>query len=162
MAEDDPKIGVRANRTGYDEDFAAWVQEQAAALKAGRFDELDVDALADEVESLAKRDYRALVSDIYIVLLHMLKWDYQQDPRSESWRRSIREHRRRIQEELGSSPSFAARVGEAVAGAYPQARDRASEEPGVFLSLLPEECPYSWDEITSRLHEYDADRPLPR
>lgn len=157
MADIDPKLS-RRNRPGYDEDFAAWVYYQADAIKAKRFDELDLEELADEVESLAKRNFRSLKGALHIVLLHMLKWDYQPERRGESWRTSIRDQREEVLEELEESPSFKARIDDAVTWAYRAARRHASEQTGVFLQLIPDVCPYTWDEIMTRMHELGPDR----
>ena len=157
MADRDPKLNEGRSRPRADEEFAAWIGHQAAALKSGRFDDLDIDDLADEVESLAKRDYRKLVSAVRIILLHMLKWDYQPEHRGQPWRASINEHRDRVWGELASSPSFRSRIPEAVEIAYQPARNKAAEETGVFLSNFPSSCPYSWDDIMKRPHELGAD-----
>lgn len=157
MADIDPKIDRTRSRPGYDDDFAAWIYHQADALKAGRFDELDIEELADEVESLAKRDFRKLKGALQIVLLHMLKWDYQPERRGESWRTSIRDQREAVLDELKESPSFKGRLEEAIAATYLVARRKASNQTGVFLQLIPLDCPYSWTEIMTRLHELGPD-----
>lgn len=159
MAERDPKLGEHRNRPTADEDFAAWISHQVDALKGGRFNELDIEDLADEVESLSKRDFRKLKSALRIILLHMLKWDYQPEERGASWRRSINAARDRVWGELASSPSFRPRVAEAIADVYPAAREVAWEETGVYkLAQEPETCPYSWEEIMHRAHELGPDR----
>lgn len=159
MADRDPNLPSGRNRPTADDDFAAWIYHQVEALKNGQFHELDIGDLADEVESLAKRDFRRLVSAFRILLQHMLKWDYQPEERGESWRRSINAARDRVWGELASSPSFRPRVEEAIARAYPRARVKAWEETGVFkLAKEPHTCPYAWDEIMSRPHELDPDR----
>jgi len=159
MAERDPKLPEGRNRPTADVDFAAWIYGQVEALRAGRFQELDIEELADEVESLAKRDFRKLVGAFRIIILHMLKWDHQPEERGASWRRSINAARDRVWGELASSPSFRSRTAEAIARAYPSARLRAWEETGVFkLASEPKECPYSWDELMSRPHDLDPDR----
>lgn len=161
MAEADPKIGTR-NRPTADSDFAAWIYDQAAALKEGRFSDLDVDDLVDEVESLAKRDFKKLRSHIRVVLMHMLKWDYQPERRDVSWRNSINASRERVWSELASSPSFRPRTGEAIEQAFPIARLQAWDETGVFkLEREPTSCPYSWEEVMFRPHELERDR-VPR
>ncbi|MBC7987266.1 MAG: DUF29 domain-containing protein [Sphingomonadaceae bacterium] len=157
MADRDPKLSKRRNRPTADDDFAAWICDQVAALKEGRFDELDIEDLADEVESLSKRDFKALVSAIRIILLHMLKWDYQIEQRGNPWRASINEHRNRVWGELASSPSFRRRIDEAITTAYARARLAAHAETGVFLDNFPSECPYDWDEIMQRSHELGPD-----
>jgi len=158
MAERDPQIG-RTGRPTADSDFAAWIAHQVAALREGRFADLDVDDLTDEVESLARRDFKKLRSYIRVILIHMLKWDYQPEGQGASWRRSINASRERVWGELASSPSFRARIAEAVEQAFPLARLKAWEETGLFkLEHEPATCPYSWDEIMHRPHELPRDR----
>ena len=158
MADRDPQIGKQVRPTA-DTDFAAWIHGQVAALREGRFFDLDIDDLTDEVESLAKRDFRKLQSALRVILQHMLKWDYQRERRGESWRRSINDARDRVWGELASSPSFCPRVPEAIDQAYPVARSKAWAETGVFvLDRGLKTCPYSWDEIMFRAHELDPDQ----
>ena len=158
MADRDPQIGNKLRPTA-DSDFAAWIYDQVAALKEGRFSDLDIDDLSDEVESLAKRDFKKLRSYIRVVLTHMLKWDFQPERRDVSWRNSINASRERIWGELASSPSFRPRIPQAIEQAFPLARLNAWDETGVFkLEREPETCPYSWDEIMFRPHELDPDR----
>lgn len=158
MAEEDPNLPVRRNRPHPDADFAAWIGHQVEALKAGRFDQLDIEDLSDEVESLAKRDFKKLRSALRVILQHMLKWDYQPERRGASWRKSINDARERVWGELASSPSFRPRAAEAVEQAFPQARIKAWAETGVYkLEREPKDCPYSWDEIMFRPHELDVD-----
>ena len=161
MADRDPELTRRSNRPGYNDDFACWIEHQAAALRDGRFDELDIAELVDEVEGLGRSEFDKLSSALEIVLLHMLKWDYQPERRGESWRRSIREHRRRLAKQLKTNPSHKARLDEVLEDAYPLARVVTERETGVFLRLLPERCPYSWDEIMTRRHELDGDWTYP-
>jgi predicted DNA-binding ribbon-helix-helix protein len=160
MAERDPQI-AKQHRPTADSDFAAWIFDQAAALKEGRFADLDVDELVDEVESLAKRDFKAFTSALRIILLHMLKWDYQPEKRGNSWRRSINAARKAAWAELASSPSFRSRISEATNDAYDAARLKASDETGVFEENFPTACPYEWDDIMFRPHNLEADR-VPR
>src|SRR5919204_82762 len=58
----------------YDTDFYRWTQKQAAALRAKDFAALDLENLAEEVESLGRSDRRAIVSHLERLLLHLLKW----------------------------------------------------------------------------------------
>ena len=162
MADRDPDLPIVRNRRLYDADFAAWIYHQVAALKDGRFTDLDIEELADEVESLAKRAFKKLRSYNLLILLHMHKWDWQPERRDVSWRKSINASRERVWGELTSSPSFRPRIGEAIEQAFPLARLKAWDETGVFkLEHEPKTCPYSWDEIMRRPHELPADR-VPR
>ena len=42
----------------YDEDFVVWASETARLLREGRFEEIDVENLVEEVEAMAGRDQR--------------------------------------------------------------------------------------------------------
>lgn len=161
MAERDPRVPSRRNSPGYDEDFAAWAETQAALLREGRFEELDIEHLADEVESVGKSEFRALKSAIALIVLHMMKWDYQPEKRSRSWRVTIHGQRRAVTELLKENPSFKARLDEAIEGAWIGVPGEIERETTIPVERLPETCPYDWDAIMTRLHEFDPDRPWP-
>jgi hypothetical protein len=74
---------------GYDQDFNLWIEQTVLLLKAGRFDQLDIEHLVDELESMSRRDKREIISRLSAILLHLLKWHFQPDHRSASWRSSI-------------------------------------------------------------------------
>ncbi|WP_156679138.1 DUF29 domain-containing protein [Sphingomonas profundi] len=155
MAERDHLIALRSAAIGYEQDYAAWLDRQIALLRAGRFDELDMPNLLDEVESLGRSDFKGFVSAVEIVLLHMLKWDHQPTLRTRSWQGSILEHRRRIARELKDSPSYSARIDDAVERAYEAAQAAAVGQTGLPLATFPDTCPYDWEAITSRDHPLD-------
>jgi hypothetical protein len=152
MAERDHLIALRSAEPGYEQDYAAWLDRQIGLLRDRRFDELDLPNLLDEVEGLSRSDFKSFVSAIEIVLLHMLKWDYQDLHRSRSWLLSIIEHRQRIADELADSPSYHVRVEDAVGRAYSTARAKAARETGLPLTTFPDACPYDWAAIITREH----------
>lgn len=160
MAEHDPHP-PRRNLPGYDEDFALWLEAQAALLRARRFDELDIEHLAEEVESVGRSEFRAFSSAVELIILHMLKWDYQPELRGQSWRKTIRDQRRAVIKLLAENPSFKARQDEAIQHAYIGMPEAVDAETGVPANRLPQICPYSWDDIMTRLHDLDPDRPWP-
>jgi hypothetical protein len=154
MAERDPRLRAAAAASpAYEQDYAAWLAAQVGLLRDGCFDRLDWENLIDEVESLGRSDFKGFVSAIEVVLIHMLKWDHQPPKRSPSWQKSIVEHRRRIEAELEDSPSYAARIDDAVRRAYRTAPAVAARQTRLPLSQFPDHCPYDWQEITTRPHE---------
>jgi hypothetical protein len=161
MAERDPSLNSRRNYPGYEEDFAAWLKAQADLLRQRRFDDLDVENLAEEVESVGRSEFRSLESALELILLHMMKWDYQVERRGNSWRNTIHEQRRQVAKLLRDNPSFKSRLEEAVSDAYAGVPDKVDTATGVPAHRLPSGCPYSWDEIMNRLHNIDPDRPWP-
>ncbi|MDB5403269.1 MAG: hypothetical protein JWQ55_5287 [Rhodopila sp.] len=66
-----------SNQHLYDHDFYAWANEQAALLRDGRFSEADMAHIAEEIESLGKTEKRELVNRLSVLLLHLLKWQFQ-------------------------------------------------------------------------------------
>ena len=86
--------------SNYDTDFYEWTQHQAVALAAGHMTELDLANLAEEIESLGKRDRRGLRNRLQVLVIHLLKWSYQPERRQTgpSWSSAIWEQRGRIEQ----------------------------------------------------------------
>jgi hypothetical protein len=136
--------------TAYDRDFYSWLMEQARHLRAARWNALDRENLAEEIESLAREQFNRLESALRALMLHMLKWDHQADRRSRSWWASIGEQRLRLDDVLADNPGLRPRIDEAITRAYRRARLRAIKETDLEAERFPETCPYSWDDIVAR------------
>lgn len=133
--------------TLYDSDFVRWTDEQAAALRAGQVDLMDLPNLAEEIESLGKKDRRRLKSRLTILVMHLLKWRYQAERRSGSWESTIRTQRAEIRQLLDDSPSLRQDVRAYVRERYDMARRNAAAEADLPLTKFPERCPFTWDQI---------------
>src|ERR1035438_2138123 len=81
-------LGVRLPAL-YEQDFVLWAEETARLLRAGAFDDLDIENLAEEIESIGRKDRRELRSRLKVLLSHLLKWRIQPDLRSGSWRSTM-------------------------------------------------------------------------
>jgi hypothetical protein len=138
-------------RAEYERDFYSWLMEQARHLREGRLDALDRENLAEEVESLGREQFNKLVSALRVLMVHMLKWDHQPAMRSRSWVLSIQEQRLEIADVLADNPGLKPRTAEAFARAYRRARIEAAKETGLDEGVFPAACPYSFDDITSRV-----------
>ena len=123
-------------------DFYTWTQQQAALLRAGRFGELDLDALAEEIEDMGNRQYDQLESRFELLFSHLLKWLCQPAFRGASWRLTIQEQRRKIPKHLQKNPGLKSKLAEIIADAYADARRRACDETGLPLGTFPEQCPW--------------------
>ncbi len=128
-------------RSLHDSDFYAWSLEQAALLRAGRVDKADLSAIAEEIESMRKTEKRELISRLAVHLLHLLKWQYQQAGRRNSWRLSIANARDEIADLLDDSPSLKTVVDGVTASAYRHARRKAAIETDMSEEVFPAECP---------------------
>ncbi|MBE9062431.1 DUF29 domain-containing protein [cf. Phormidesmis sp. LEGE 11477] len=129
-------------RSLYNTDFHLWVANQVAALKAQRLEDLDLSNLIEEIEDLARRDKKALRSYLKVLLMHLLKWQYQPDKRSNSWKASISNARIEIEDILSDSPSLKSYLPTVVAKSYANARTLAAAETGLTVETFPADCPY--------------------
>ena len=127
----------------YEEDYYGWANEQAALLRAGKLGAADIENIAEEIESMGKGEKRELVNRLIVLVQHLLKWEFQPEKRSSSWRATIRVQRNRIASHLADNPSLKPVLGKAVEEAYRDARIESSEETRLPESRFAEECPYS-------------------
>jgi hypothetical protein len=135
------------NSSAHEHDFYAWTQEQANLLKAGQLHQIDWENIAAEIEDMGRSEKRQLDSRLEILIMHLLKWQFQPNLRSRSWELTIKEQRLRLEKLLQKNPSLHPHVTEAIADVYPLATISAERETG--LSLFPETCPYTLTEILS-------------
>ena len=131
----------------YEKDFYIWTQESAKLLREGRFSELDVENIAEEIEAMGKRDKRELVSRLAVLLAHLLTWQYEADFRSKSWKSTILTQRAEIDSLLKDSPGLRYELNERIDRAYFRAKKSATAETGLPIRTFPETCPYSQEEI---------------
>jgi hypothetical protein len=131
----------------YDQDFYAWANQQAGLLRAGKFSEADIAHIAEEMESMGKTEKRELVSRLAVLLLHLLKWQYQPGHRGASWQATIRIQRRDLRRHLGDNPSLKAKLQEAIADAYGNAVIEAGGETGFAESVFPALCPWPFEQM---------------
>jgi len=131
----------------YETDFYGWIQNQAGVLRAGNFASLDLDNLIEEIESMGKSHQRALESRLEVLLIHLLKWQFQPERKSPSWEHTINEQRDRLTDHLLENPSLKPKTPEAQVKAYRYAIKGASRETGLPVSIFPPQCPWTFEQI---------------
>jgi Domain of unknown function DUF29 len=134
----------------YDTDFVAWLEEQAAHLRAGRLSALDIENVAEELEGLMKSQRQQLENRLEVLILHLLKWDHQPIERSNRWRASVAEQRSRIRRLLRDSPSLRQTLEEVAREVYPEAIEQAAIETGLSETAFPPVLPYSLEQLFER------------
>ena len=90
----------------YEQDFGLWAEQMADLLASGRFSELDIENLVEEVRDLSKRERDRLLASLRLILHHLLKWDYQPQRRSRGWLGTIQRERANIRLYLDDNPSL--------------------------------------------------------
>lgn len=144
LAKDKPLYAVP---TDYEDDFYAWSVEQAELLRLRRFSELDLTNLVEEIESMGREQRHALRSSYRVLLIHLLKWQFQPDRRSRSWSITIVRERGNIAEREEDNPSLKSDAKAIVVQAYRTARADAAAETGLDRATFPAECPYAIDDL---------------
>ncbi len=134
----------------YRKDFVAWADEQALLLEQQRWEELDLAHLVEEVKDLGNRHRDALESQLARLLMHLLKWNYQPDKRSNSWKSTIREARKQIDRLIKKHPVLRVHLESCLEECYQDAREDASDETGLEISTFPRECPFSLEQLKNR------------
>jgi hypothetical protein len=136
----------------YATDFYVWAQEQAALLRAKRFDALDLDHLIEEVEGLADVKRSAVLNNARVIMEHLLKLEHSPatDPRNK-WRATVREHRNRLEADL--TPRLLQVLDAELARWYALARKSAADSMRDYgehaaADALPDNCPYTRDQLT--------------
>ena len=132
-----------SNVSRRDADFYAWTIEQATLLQQGRSDQADMALIAEELLSLGVSERRELESRLEILVMHLLKWDWQPQRRSKSWRSTIQEQRRKLVRHLRANPSLTAELQSTVAEIYEDAVAAAFRETGIDETEFPKTCPYT-------------------
>lgn len=133
----------------YEADIIAWANEQARLMRAGQFDLLDLEHIAEEIEDVGKSEQREFANRMIVLIAHLLKWQFQAGRQSRSWQVTIRNQRRAIQLHLKQVPSLKAKLNDAewLEIIWGDAVDLASKETG--LDDFPEKRPWSIEDILS-------------
>jgi hypothetical protein len=134
----------------YEQDFYQWTQQMAAVLRNNHFDQLDIENIAEEIESLGRSDRRELKSRLTVLLMHLLKWHYQPEKRSNRWQATILEQRIRVLDLLSESPSLVSYLNGEVDRCYNNAKALAAAETELTPTIFPQDCPYLLTEVLEK------------
>ena len=132
----------------YNQDFYSWTQEQAALLRAGRLNDLDIENLIEEVETMGRSEKRALESRLTVLLVHLLKWKYQPDRHGRSWTLTIVGQRIKLDRVLKDNPGLKPQLSDLLTNAYRLAKVEAEKETGLNSDVFESDCPWSFEQIT--------------
>ena len=130
--------------TSYETDVVAWANEQAALIRAGCLDQLDLAHIAEEIEDVGKSEQRELASRMAVLLMHLLKWNFQPTKRTVSWTLTIKEQRRLLVHRIKKTPSLAPMLAdpEWIYEIWVDTKALAGKETGLEISTFPEFFPW--------------------
>ena len=84
------------------------------------------------------------------LLAHLLKWQFQPERQSNSWKYTIEEQRDGVLELFEESPSLKHEIEEKLERAYRKAILWAATEMGVNKSIFQEKCPFSLEDALNK------------
>lgn len=131
----------------YDIDYYGWVNEQAGLLRAGQLQNIDLENIIEELETMGRSEKRALESRLIVLLTHLLKWQYQPARRGKSWELTIKGQRANCADVLDDNPSLKSKLDELFARSYSRAKIEAAKETGLDEDHFPEQCPYTMAQL---------------
>ena len=133
----------------YDTDILTWSERQATLLRRRAAGELVNDAdidwpnVAEEIESVGRSERRELRNRMARLQQHLLKWRYQPEHRSRSWRTTITTQRREIEALLADSPSLRATLPDVRPPRIAQPATMPSPKPDCWTCLKTRHSPSS-------------------
>jgi len=143
LLQNDRQVTYLPDPNLYDRDYAAWVEQTALLLRNRQFEAVDFENLIDELDDMSRREKRSLTSNVRVILMHLLKYKFQAEERSNSWLVTLREHRIRSAEILADNPSLQNYLNDQFELCYAQARREAADETGLEIEEFPVESPFT-------------------
>jgi Domain of unknown function DUF29 len=136
------------SQTLYETDYLQWLETTVEKLQSQDYANVEWENLIEEIADMGRSERRSLKSNLIVILVHLLKWQFQPEKRSGSWEGSIIEHRRRVKEALDDSPSLKSYIESIFAECYAQAVKQAKAETSLSADSFPVICPYQLPEVT--------------
>jgi len=132
----------------YECDYYTWALVHAAAIRERRLDDVDLDNVAAEIEDLGKSQESALESHLKVLLLHLLKLQYQPRRSTRSWQLTVREQRLALRKVLRRNPGLRGetKLREILNDAYQEARVAAARETRLKEERFPPDCPWTFQQ----------------
>ena len=150
----------------YDEDFYAWTQAQARAIRRAGAERnnapIDWENVAEEIESMGRSEWSEIDSRLTVLVTRLLKWICCPELLGHcgrQWRLTINEQRKMLRKRLKQSPSLRPVAEECFAEIYAEAREDAAIEAEVALSRFPVDAPFTLDQALDPAYPADLYPP---
>ncbi|CAD5938850.1 hypothetical protein PCC9214_01785 [Planktothrix tepida] len=141
-----PITESKPNSSLYEEDYHLWLMNTIHQLQQGKLAEVDMVNLIEELEAMVRSEKKAIRSNLRILLIHLLKYKYQSEKRTNSWLFTIREHRKRLRDDFKNSPSLKRYFLDVFEECYQDARELTADETGLTVDTFPVESPFSQED----------------
>lgn len=131
----------------YASDFFAWTHQQALYIRNQDWERLDLANLIEEIDSLGRQQRQELKNRLSILVGDLLKWEYQPQNRSNSWKATLQIQRLDIAELIADNPSLKPELEQLLSAAYLKAVALAVLETNLSDQVFPATCPYALVDI---------------
>lgn len=153
--------------TKYQEDEVGWAMEQIAFMRRGAVNSLDLENIAEELEDMMSLKRDAVASQVKRLLLHLLKWKYQPEKRTVSWKVSINNSREDILDKTTGESGSRVLYNELpknIEKEYPRAARQAALETELPRTTFPDRCEWVLEQLLDedfypRSLEEECDNP---
>jgi hypothetical protein len=135
----------------YEDDYYAWVQDQARALREHRTEEVDWENVAEEIDDLGKSVRWSIESHLETLIEHLLKLAYTQGSlrarNARLWTGTAKLARAKIRRILRQNPSLRPRMAELVEDAYEDGRTRMLAAIRLPEDAIPTTAPWALEQL---------------
>ena len=141
---------LKVNSALYHYDFSRWAIETAHLIREKKFDCIEIESMADEVEAWHYDNKCLLSRHLVRALVSLLKYDYAFHLRAllkACWYNDLIEARIMLGQILSSNPSMEKNFMDDYEDEYKYAKLKAAAEVGINESHFPKECPWTLDQV---------------
>jgi Domain of unknown function DUF29 len=134
----------------YEIDEHLWLEETIKILKENRLDNLDIENLIEELESLSKKDKNRVSSFLEQIIRHLLLlqyWTIEQEINKNHWRAEIIGFRTQIKKYL--TTNLHNYLADELNVIYQDALEYVREKTGLSVDF-PQECPYTLEQLLDK------------
>ncbi|GCL52991.1 hypothetical protein NIES3806_03190 [Microcystis aeruginosa NIES-3806] len=131
----------------YETDFNLWLEQTVNHLKKGNLQALDLDNLIEEISDMGRNNRREVFSRLKVLLIHLLKWQYQPEKRTNSWINTIDDQREQLELILRDSPSLKPYLADIFAECYQKAVRGMVNETNLPKETFLVDCPFSQEQV---------------
>lgn len=96
---------------------------------------------------MGRSEQQQLENRLIVLMLHLLKWQFQPGRRGSSWQATVRVQRISLARHLKKNPSLKAALPETLNDAYEIARIEAASETAMSENTFPATCPWQFEQI---------------
>ncbi|NCR36988.1 MAG: DUF29 domain-containing protein [Microcystis aeruginosa S11-01] len=131
----------------YETDFNLWIEQTVNHLKKGNLQALDLDNLIEEISDMGRNNRREIFGRLKVLLMHLLKWQYQLEKRTNSWINTIDEQREQLELILRDSPSLKPYLADIFAECYQKEVRGTVNETNLPKETFPVDCPFTQEQV---------------